>query len=74
MVPKLRPREIQEEPVFVVCNMAEVQVHGTLQVWSSQDNGGLYFKNIIRKDYFQNKTKFITEDHFTKHMNITILN
>ncbi len=27
---------------------------------------------IIRKDCLQNKYKFITEDHFTKHMNITI--
>ncbi len=27
---------------------------------------------FIRKDCFQNKSKFITEDHFTKHMNITI--
>ncbi len=27
---------------------------------------------LIRKDCFQNKSKFITEDHFTKHMNITI--
>ncbi len=26
----------------------------------------------MRKDCFQNKSKFITEDHFTKHMNITI--
>ncbi len=26
----------------------------------------------IRKDCFQNKSKFITEDHLTKHMNITI--
>ncbi len=26
----------------------------------------------IRKDCFQNKSKFITEDQFTKHMNITI--
>jgi hypothetical protein len=26
---------------------------------------------IIRKDCFQNKSKCITEDHFTKHMNIT---
>ncbi len=26
----------------------------------------------IRKDCFQNKSKFITEDHFLKHMNITI--
>jgi hypothetical protein len=26
----------------------------------------------IRKDCFQNKSKFITEDPFTKHMNITI--
>ncbi len=28
--------------------------------------------SFIRKDCFQNKSKFITEDHFTKHMNITI--
>jgi hypothetical protein len=28
--------------------------------------------NSMRKDCFQNKSKFITEDHFTKHMNITI--
>ncbi len=28
--------------------------------------------NIIRKDCFQNIYKFITEDHFVKHMNITI--
>jgi hypothetical protein len=27
--------------------------------------------NLIRKDCFQNKSKFINEDHFTKHMNIT---
>jgi hypothetical protein len=27
----------------------------------------------IRKDCFQNKSKFITEDYFTKHMYITIL-
>jgi hypothetical protein len=26
----------------------------------------------IQKDCFQNKSKFITEDHFTKHMNIII--
>jgi hypothetical protein len=25
----------------------------------------------IRKDCFQNKSKFITEDQFTEHMNIT---
>jgi hypothetical protein len=29
-------------------------------------------QNIIRKDCFQNKSKFITEDQFIKHMNITI--
>jgi len=28
--------------------------------------------NSMRKDCFQNKSKFITEDHFTKHMNITV--
>ncbi len=27
---------------------------------------------FIRKDCFQNKSKFITEDHFVKHANITI--
>ncbi len=27
---------------------------------------------VIRMDCFQNKSKFVTEDHFTKHMNITI--
>ncbi len=27
--------------------------------------------NSIRKDCFQNKSKFITEDQFTEHMNIT---
>ncbi len=27
---------------------------------------------IVRKDGFLNKSKFITEDHFTKQMNITI--
>jgi hypothetical protein len=30
------------------------------------------FEETLRKDCFQNKSKFITEDHFTKHMNITI--
>jgi len=30
----------------------------------------IYFN--IRKDCFQNKSKFITEGHFTKHTNITI--
>ncbi len=28
---------------------------------------------LARKDCFQNKSKFITEDHFTKHMNITTI-
>jgi hypothetical protein len=28
--------------------------------------------HIIRKDCFQNKSKFITEDYFLKHVNITI--
>jgi hypothetical protein len=27
---------------------------------------------VKRKDCYQNKSKFITEDHFTKHMKITI--
>ncbi len=27
---------------------------------------------FTRKDCFQNKSKFITEDHFIKHMNVTI--
>ncbi len=26
----------------------------------------------IRKNFFHNKSKFITEDQFTKHINITI--
>ncbi len=30
------------------------------------------FNSYIRKDCWQNKSKFISEDHFTKHMNITI--
>ncbi len=28
--------------------------------------------SCTRKDCFQSKSKFITEDHFTKHVNITI--
>jgi len=36
------------------------------------ENIGSVVKAIIRKDCLQNKSKFITEDHFTKYMNITI--
>ena len=32
----------------------------------------ILISNIIRKDCFQNNSKFTTEDHFIKHMNITI--
>jgi hypothetical protein len=29
-------------------------------------------KDLLEKTCFQNKSKFITEDQFVKHMNITI--
>jgi len=32
----------------------------------------LEINGFIGKDCIKNKSKFITEDHFTKHMNITI--
>jgi hypothetical protein len=32
----------------------------------------ILFWPFIRNECFQNKSKFITEDHFTKRMNITI--
>jgi hypothetical protein len=32
----------------------------------------IFVQKCIRKDCFQNKSKFTTEDHFTKHINITI--
>jgi len=33
---------------------------------------GLDQISFIRKDCFQNKSKFITDNQFTKHVNITI--
>jgi hypothetical protein len=34
--------------------------------------GSKFFKNMIfEKTCFQNRSKFITEDHFVQHMNIT---
>ncbi len=30
------------------------------------------FMDKLKEKTFQNKSKFITEDHFLKHMNITI--
>jgi len=34
----------------------------------------MVYDGSIRKDCFQVKSKFITEDQFTKHRNVRILN
>jgi hypothetical protein len=50
--------------------------HNDIQHYDTQYKGLINDRSItthtIRKDCFQNKSKFITEDHFTKYMNITI--
>jgi hypothetical protein len=48
--------------------------HQLQQAWQSIDISAkiIHCKHSIRKDLFQKKSKFITEDQFAKHMNITI--
>jgi len=53
-------------PIYLstsISNLKGVKKISHLKVW---------YLSSLRKDCFQNKSKFITENYFTKHMNITI--
>jgi hypothetical protein len=46
---------------------------GLAAFWATfSKNWANFVSNLYKKRLFQNKSKFITEDQFTKHMNITI--
>jgi hypothetical protein len=61
-------------------NSSGLYYKNILTIVSDDRKWSLYYKCSltpslsIRKDCFQNKSKFITKDQFTEHMNITTSN